>query len=145
MSEPSKILLDSPSDLDSSAVISFLGRLDHPVEVCHGPGDDTPCPLLVGKGCEKVSTAHGIIYHLDLDRPAHREILREYRRQVPADGPLRVVVQPGQERTYAELLRGLPVWTHEPSPSELDGFAAMVEAADYMRGETDKLWGQSPE
>lgn len=145
MSQPSKILLDSPPDLDPTAVISFLGRLEHPVEVCHGPGEDTPCPLLAGKACEKVSSAHGIIYHLDLDRPAHREILRAYRRQVPADVPLRVVVQPGQDRTYAELLRGLPVWTHEPSPSELDGFAAMVEAADYMRGETDRLWGQRPE
>ncbi|MGI9648437.1 MAG: hypothetical protein ACR2OI_07960 [Acidimicrobiia bacterium] len=145
MSEPSKILLDSPSDLDPTPVISFLARLDHPVEVCHGPGDETPCPLLVGKGCEKVSTAHGIIYHLDLDRPAHRDILREYRRQVPSDVPLRVVVQPGQDRTYAELLRGLPVWTHDPSPAELDGFAAMVEAADYMRGENSVLWGQNPE
>ena len=91
------------------------------------------------------SSAHGIIYHLDLDRPQHREILREYRRQVPSDVPLRVVVQPGQDRTYAELLRGLPVWTHDPSPSELDGFAAMVEAADFMRGEAEELWGQSPE
>ena len=145
MPEPSKILLDSPSDLDPTPVISFLARLDHPVEVCHGPDDETPCPLLVGKGCDKPPSAHGIIYHLDLDRPAHRDILREYRRQVPSDVPLRVVVQPGQDRTYAELLRGLPVWTHDPSPAELDGFAAMVEAADYMRGENSVLWGQSPE
>ena len=145
MTEPSKILLDSPPDLDATAVISFLGRLEHPVEVCNGPGDDSICPILQGKGCTKLSEAHGIIYHLDLDRPQHRDILREYRRQVPADVPLRVVVQPGQDREYAELLRGLPVWTHEPSPSELDGFAAMVEAADYMRGENERLWGQSPE
>ena len=145
MAEQSKILLDSPPDLDPTPVIAFLGRLQHPVEVCHGPGDDTPCPLLVGKGCSKVSSAHGIIYHLDLDRPAHREILLEYRRQVPSDVPLRVVVQPGQDRTYAELLRGLPVWTHDPTPGELDGFAALVEAADFMRGDQDVLWGPPPE
>lgn len=145
MTEPSTILLDSPPDLDPTPVISFLQRLNHPVEVCNGPGDDAICPILEGKGCQKVSSAHGIIYHLDLDRPEHRAILRAYRRQVPADVPLRVVVQPGQERTYAELLRGLPVWTHDPSPGELDGFAAMVEAADFMRGESDRLWGQSPE
>ncbi len=145
MTESSKILLDSPSDLDPTPVISFLARLEHPVEVCNGPGDDAICPILEGKGCTKLSNAHGIIYHLDLDRPQHREILREYRRQVPSDVPLRVVVQPGQDRKYAELLRGLPVWTHDPSPSELDGFAAMVEAADYMRGENERLWGQSPE
>ncbi|NNJ48131.1 MAG: hypothetical protein HKP18_09920 [Acidimicrobiia bacterium] len=64
---------------------------------------------------------------------------------MPSDVPLRVVVQPGQDRTYADLLRGLPVWTHDPSPGELDGFAAMVEAADYMRGENTELWGQKPE
>ncbi len=67
MTEPSKILLDSPSDLDPTPVISFLGRLEHPVEVCNGPGDDEICPILTGKGCEKVSSAHGIIYHLDLN------------------------------------------------------------------------------
>lgn len=145
MAEPSTILLDSGPDLDPTPVIAFLGRLSHPVEVCHGPGDDQPCPILIGERCEKVANAHGIIYQLDLDRPEHREILREYRRQVPSNIPLRVVVQPGQDRTYADLLRGLPVWTHNPSPADLEGFAAMVEAADYMRGERDSLWGQSPE
>jgi hypothetical protein len=145
MTESSTILLDCSPDLDPTPLIWFLRRLNHPVAVCTGPGDDTVCPILEGKGCHKLSAAHGIIYHLDLDRPQHRDILREYRRRVPSDIPLRVVVQPGQDRKYAELLRGLPVWTHEPSPSELDGFAAMVEAADYMRGEAEKLWGQGPE
>jgi len=143
--DPSKILLDSPADLDPTPVINFLGRLEHPVEVCNGPSDDAICPILTGKECEKVSSAHGIIYHLDLDRPQHRAILRGYRRLVPSDVPLRVVVQPGQDRQYAELLRGLPVWTHEPSSSELEGFAALVEAADYMRGHSEELWGQSAE
>ncbi len=145
MSGKSRILFDSPSDLDPAPVTAFLKRLGHPVDVCHGPGDGTLCPILEGQPCEKMLTAHGIIYHLDLDRPDHRDILREYRRQVRSDVPLRVVVQPGQERTYADLLRGLPVWTHDPSPNELEGFAAMVEAADYMRGDVADLWGQKPE
>lgn len=133
MTEPSKILLDSPPDLDPAPVINFLGRLAFLVEVCHGPSTSGFCPILSGEACEKVADAHGIIYQLDLDRPQHREILSEYRRHVPDDIPLRVVVQPGQERTYAELLRGLPVWTHEPSAGDLDGFAALVEAADTTR------------
>lgn len=145
MSEPSKILLDTPSDLDAAPVIAFLGRLSHPVEVCHGPGNDTSCPILLGERCEKIANAHGIIFQLDLERSEHREVLREYRRQIPSNVPLRVVVQPGQDRSYAELLRGLPVWTHDPSPVDLEGFAAMVEAADYMRGEHTELWGQKPE
>ena len=133
MVEESIILLDSPADLDPAPVISFLQRINHPVEVCHGPEEGTVCPLLGGEWCDKVYNAHGVIYHLDLDRPQHREILRAYRRTLPEDVPLRVVVQPGQEKTYAELLRGLPVWTHDPSTTELDGFAALVEAADYIR------------
>ncbi len=72
MTELSKILLDSPPDLDATPVIAFLSKLSHPVEVCHGPGEDVPCPLLVGKGCEKVSSAHGIIYHLDLSILAYQ-------------------------------------------------------------------------
>lgn len=133
MAEESIILLDSPADLDSTPVISFLQRINHPVVVCHGPAEGTLCPLLAGKWCEKVYNAHGVIYHLDLDRPQHRAILREYRRTLPEDIPLRVVVQPGQDEKYPELLRGLPVWTHDPAPAELDGFAALVEAADYIR------------
>ena len=133
MSEPSNILLESPPGLDVKPVISFLERIDHPVELCHGPQGSTACPILAGASCPKVTAAHGIIYQLDLDRPKHRELLRAYRRQVPDNVPLRVVVQPGQERKYAGLLRGLPVWTHEPSRSELAGFAALVDAADYRR------------
>jgi hypothetical protein len=145
MSEPSKILLDSPSDLDPTPVITFLAGLDHPFDVLHGPGGDELSPLAVGQYHKEVSSALGIIYHLDLDRPTHREILREYRHRVPQDVPLRVVVQPGQDRTYAGLLRGLPVWTHDPSQAELDGFAAMVEAAAYKRSEKGVIWDQSPE
>jgi hypothetical protein len=111
MSEPSKILLDSPSDLDPTPVITFLAGLDHPFDVLHGPGGDELSPLAVGQYHKEVSSALGIIYHLDLDRPTHREIL----------------------------------WTHDPSQAELDGFAAMVEAAAYKRSEKGVIWDQSPE
>lgn len=133
MVEESTILLDSPADLDATPVITFLQRTDHPVEVCHGPAEGTLCPIVGGGTCPRVQNAHGVIYHLDLDRPQHRAILNAYRNTLAADIPLRVVVQPGQEKTYAELLRGLPVWTHDPSTEELQGFAALVEAADYIR------------
>ena len=137
MTEPSRILLDSPPDIDPAPVMDFLGRLAYPVDVCHGPGPGQLCPILSGDGCEKLADAKGIIYHLDLDIPQHREILAEYRRLVPTDVPLRVVVQPGQEETYAELLHGLPVWTHEPTAGDLDGFASLVEAADMTRSDDE--------
>lgn len=133
MADQGRILLDSPPDLDPAPVIDFLSRLDYPVDVCHGPAHGELCPILAGEGCDKVAHATGIIFHLDLERPQHRAILREYQRQVPPDIPIRVVVQPGQERTYADLLRGLMVWDHSPSPADLDGFAAMVEASEVTR------------
>ena len=139
MAEPTKILLDSPSDLDPTPVVDFLGRLSHEVEVCNGPSAGMVCPILSGDGCEKVANASGIIYHLDLDRPQHQEILEEYRRSVATDVPLLVVVQPGQDRTYAELLHGLSVWTHNPTTADLDGFAAMVEAANQTREPAQSL------
>ncbi len=34
---------------------------------------------------------------------------------------------------YRDLLAGVQVWTREPTVSDLDGFAAQVEAADGLR------------
>ena len=98
-----------------------------------GPGEDAYCPLIEEGTCEEVNRAHGIVFKLDLDREYHRRILEQYKRTIPADMPIAVAVQPGQEITYAGLLDGLYVWSHSPTTSELDGFAALVEAADDTR------------
>ena len=133
MTSESKILLDSPPELDATPITSFLERIDHPVELCHGPASGFICPILAGEGCEKVAQANGVIFHLDLDRAQHRDILEEYRATLSDDIPMRVVVQPGQDEKYAELLSGFHVWDHDPSVAELDGFAALVEAGDAGR------------
>ena len=62
-----------------------------------------------------------------------RRILESYKQTIPKDMPIGVAVQPGQETTYAELVEGLYVWDHSPNAAELDGFAALVEAADDTR------------
>jgi hypothetical protein len=110
----------------------FLVRLGHPVEVCSGPGEGA-CPLVAGKGCPLAENAHGIVFELDLDRPAHRAILRKYKSTVGDDVPIRVAVKPGQEEEFAVLLQGIRVWTHEPVAGDLDALAAEVEAADQFR------------
>ena len=74
--------------------------------------------------------AHGVVFKLDLGRDYHRRILEQYKQTLPAGMPIAVAVQPGQETTYADLLDGLYVWSHSPTAAELDGFAALVEAAD---------------
>jgi hypothetical protein len=127
---PEGIILDVTP---GSAVFEadFLERLGHPVLVCHGPMHDV-CPLLEDQSCEMLDSAHGIVFQLDLDRPDHRKILERYRRVLAADHPIRVVVQPGQDRAYAALLEGCQVWTHQPNAGELDGFAAQVEASDLL-------------
>ena len=101
----------------------------HRVLVCHGPDDETPCPVLAGH-CELLDSAHGVVFQLDLANPMHRAILRRYREELDPETPLAAVIRPGQETQYAELLEGLKVWTHSPTVGELDGFAAEVEAVD---------------
>ena len=111
---------------------SFLERLGHPVLVCHGPEMGHTCPILKD-GCEMVDSAHGIIFQIDLERPQHRAILKRYKEVVAEDVPLAVVVREGQRAKYRDLLTGVQVWEAEPTVSELDGFAAEVEAADWTR------------
>lgn len=111
----------------------LLEGTGHHVSVCHGPGDDAFCPLIEEGTCEEVNKAHGVVFKLDLEREYHRRILERYKRTLPADMPIAVAVQPGQETTYAGLLDGLYVWGHSPTASDLDGFAALVEAADDTR------------
>jgi hypothetical protein len=52
---------------------------------------------------------------------------------MPDDMPIAVAVRPGQVDAYGSLLEGLYVWSHSPTTAELDGFAALVEAADRTR------------
>ena len=108
----------------------LLEGMGHHVAVCHGPGEDAFCPLIEEGTCDEVNRAHGIVFKLDLEREYHRRILEQYKRTLPADMPIAVAVQPGQEITYAGLLDGLYVWSHSPTTSELDGLAALVEGAD---------------
>lgn len=127
---PEGIILDVTP---GSAVFEtdFLERLGHPVLVCHGPMHDV-CPLLAEGSCDMLDSAHGVVFQLDLDRNEHRDILARYRQVLSEDRPIRVVVLPGQDKTYADILAGCQVWTHSPNAGELDGFAAQVEAADLL-------------
>jgi hypothetical protein len=109
----------------------ILERLGHPVRVCHGPEGAGLCPLLAGKGCNKFEGAHGILFELDLDRPQHLAILRRYRELARPEVPVRAVVTAEQAERYAEDLRDIEVLTHDATVSDLDGFAAEVEAADH--------------
>ena len=110
----------------------FLEKLGHPVLVCHGPEMGHLCPILKD-GCEMVNSAHGIVFQLDLERPQHRAILKRSQETISADTPIVAVVCKGQKDEYRELLAGVRVWESEPTASELDGFAAEVEAADWSR------------
>jgi hypothetical protein len=114
---------------------TILERLGHPVLTCSGPTAGALCPLLGGHGCDTFEQAHGVVFELDLDRPQHRAIVRRYRDLGRDDLPIRVVIRPDQQERYADLLREVQVWDHQPSVADLDGFAAQVEAADRARGE----------
>jgi hypothetical protein len=127
------VLLDVPPGADGEFDRAELERLGHPVEMCHGPPLGTVCPLLAKRGCPLFSRAHGIVFKLDLRRSHHQQILRRYQELARRDVPIRVLVSPADAERYAELLRDVEVWTHEPTVADLDGFAARVEAADRDR------------
>lgn len=110
----------------------FLEKLGHPVLVCHGPEEGHTCPILLD-GCDMVDRAHGIIFQIDLEREQHRAILKRYQEVVADDIPIVAVVRKGQKSRFKELLSGVQIWEAEPTVSELDGFAAEVEAADHTR------------
>ena len=110
----------------------LLEKLGHPVLVCHGPAHGSACPGIAGD-CPMRDEAHGVVFQLDLDRPAHRTILKRARSILPDDVPVRAVVLPGQDVKYAEILTDVQAWVQEPTAGELDGFAAQVEAADRTR------------
>lgn len=128
MAEKSLILVDTPEG--GLTEVSFLEGEGHAAVICHGPTEATPCPLVLGQGCPMAENAHGILFHLDLDRPQHRVILERYKEVLRDDVPIRVVTTVEQARQYAPLLAGIQVWTHEPGIGDLDGFVAQVEAAD---------------
>lgn len=124
------ILLVVPESTDEFTA-SVLEKLDHAVLTCHGPKPGRDCPLLHGDGCPWLAEAHGIVFSLDLGRPAHRAILQAYDRlaaDAGRDVPIRVILPPGA--TLPPGLDNLMTWEGEPSVADLDGFAALVEAVD---------------
>ena len=127
------VLLDVPPGADGEFDRAALERMGHPVHVCRGPRLGTVCPLLDERGCSLSSQAHGIVFKLDLRRSQHRAILSRYQELAQLDVPIRVLVSPADAERYADLLRGVEIWTHEPTVADLDGFAARVEAADRQR------------
>ena len=125
-----RILLVVPEGADDFTA-SFLERLDHPVTTCHGPTPGAACPMVLGEGCPWYDTAHGIVFSLDLARPAHRAVLRAYAETARSAGreiPMRVVVSAGPQPPPD--VDDVVAWAGEPSVADLDGFAALVEAAD---------------
>lgn len=125
------LILDvTPADGDFDR--DFLERLGHPVLVCHGPETGHQCPIIKGD-CEMVRSAHGVVFQLDLEQTQHRAILKRYQEVLADDVPIVAVVRKGQKARFRELLAGVQTWEAEPTVSELDGFAAEVEAADWTR------------
>lgn len=124
------VLLDALPGDDRSFDAGLFERWDHPVQVCAGPDVNALCPLLGGSGCPKFESAHGVVFKLDLDRPQHRAILREYRVLGRADMPIRVLCTAEQVQRYGKWLGNVEVWTHEPTTADLDGFIAEVEAVE---------------
>jgi hypothetical protein len=124
-----QVLLDVAADAGEFEC-SLLERFGHPVEICNGPEPDALCPLVAGEGCTRFEHARGVIVELDLDRDHHRTIIDRYRALGRPGLPIAVVCTPDQALRHADQLEGVTVWTRPPTSADLDGFAALVEAAD---------------
>lgn len=121
------VLFDIPGGSDPIDK-EFLEDMGHRVMVCGGPAEGQLCPILSGEGCELAEGADGIVFELDLERPQHRAILREYKGSLRGDVPIRVVVPRDQWAEHTQLLAGLKVLPHSPVAGDLDGLAAEMEA-----------------
>ena len=135
MKDRGEILIDVRDREYGAFAEDFIGKTGHPTSVCHGPGEQHPCPVLEGAHCEHLEDAHGVVFQFNLDDPVIREVLQKYKETVPLEIPVRVVVTADQREKYAELLEGFQIWDREPTVADLDGFAAEVEAADLASGE----------
>ena len=130
---PALIHFDVPHG-DDEAHAELMKRLGHPATVCHGPTGDSLCPILEEEGqCPLIDAAHGVVFEFDLDDETHRKILERYLEVIDPDVPVRVIVAPDVYERHKDMLAGVDVWTHEPTAGELDGFAALVEAAGRSR------------
>lgn len=119
------ILIDIVDTKGEAFEADWLERAGHKVMVCHGPGEGQ-CPLTDGIGCELVDNANGIVFHLDLDNPKHRLILKKYQAVVRPEVPINVVTTLEMVSRFADILKGVKVWTHEPSAGELDALSSEV-------------------
>jgi hypothetical protein len=126
MSTRGAILIDSATRPDLDYDLRFLEALGHEVVVCPGPAWNELCPILAGDVCLRLEAADGVIFALDLERPQHRAILRQYRERL-GSVPLQVVVRPDQCERYAADIGATPTWTRSPSTLDLDEFSAEVE------------------
>lgn len=130
---PSLIHFDVPHG-EAEDHAALMQRLGHPATVCHGPAENELCPILEAEGeCPLINAAHGVVFEFDLDKEQHRDILSRYLEIIDENVPVRVIAEPEVAARHADFLRGVDVWTHEPTAGELDGFAALVEAADWSR------------
>ncbi len=125
------VLFDVPGGSEP-ADRQFLEDMGHRVMVCGGPVQGQLCPILSGEGCELAEGADGIVFELDLERPQHRSILREYKTSLRSDLPMRVVVPREQWADHRELLAGLKILPHTPAAGDLDGLAAEIAAAQEL-------------
>jgi hypothetical protein len=119
-----------PAGADAEFDRAALERMGHPVHMCHGPPLGTVCPLLDERGCPLFSQAHGVVFRLDFRRSHIGRSWVATRSWRARTCPIRVLVSPADAERYADLLRDVEVWTHEPTVADLDGFAPRVEATD---------------
>ena len=76
-----RVLVEDPSELATISDHSLFRQAGFDVAVCSGPDPTAACPL-VGKGtCALADNADVVLFGLDLDDPAARDVLHAHLRR----------------------------------------------------------------
>lgn len=91
-----RVLVEDASEVAAVSDQSLFREAGFEVAVCSGPDRSTACPLVTEGRCELAESADVVLFGLDVDDPAGREVLHAHLRR-HADRPVVVAL-----RRYAD-------------------------------------------
>jgi hypothetical protein len=76
-----RVLIEDPSGVAAVSDHSLFREAGFEVAVCSGPDRSTACPLVTGGRCELAESADVVLFGLDVDDPAGRDVLHAHLRR----------------------------------------------------------------
>jgi DNA-binding NtrC family response regulator len=129
-----RVVVENANRDRALAQTAALDRAGFSVTTCGGP-DTLPgrvCPLTNGDSCPWIDVADVVVHDLDLDNPAHQEVLRALRRAYP-HVPVVLELAEATAREHAALLAGC----HVIYPFDMDRLVqAVIDAVTTAKDQS---------